>query len=307
MLYLLYGDRYQIKKEIDKIIKDNNIDSINVSKYELDSYNYKDIIEDAKEISLFSDSKLIIVDNALIFTSSKTQVPTEPFEEYINNYNPNTILVFTIDTNPDERKKIVKAIKKQGVVKEYALNTNPNDVVKSLLGDYKMDLNAINKFIELVGNDTYNISNELDKLKLYKKDKNITIDDVFDVTTKNIDDDLFKLMDSIINNQKEKAIESYHNLLLYGTKPIQIIISLANKYRLMYQVKVLIKLGYTEGDIAKELKQSPGYIYVLNKLSRNYTSDYLLNELKIFANMDYKIKTSKIDDELALDLYILKK
>ncbi|MBR1376279.1 MAG: DNA polymerase III subunit delta [Bacilli bacterium] len=308
MLYLLYGEAYQIKKEVDKIIKDNNILDINISKYDLDAYNYKDVLEDCTSISLFDDKKAIIVSNASIFTSAKTGIDIEKFEEYIPNYNPNAIVIFTLEDKLDERKKTVKLIRKHGVVKEFNTSDNPNDIVKSMLDDYQMDLKTINRFIELVGNDTYNISNELDKLKLYKgEDKNITIEDVNNVTTNNIDIDLFKLMDAIMENKKEDAIERYHNMLLYNTEPIQIIIALANKYRLMYQVKTLFKLGYTEGDMAKELKQSPKYIFVLNKLSKSYSASYLLNEIKELAKLDYDIKSGNMEDELALELYILKK
>ena len=308
MLYLLYGDSFKIKKEIDKIIASNKLDDINISKYDLDAYNYKDIIEDATAVSLFDDIKAIIVSNATIFTSTKTSVDIEVFEVYINNYNPNTIMIFTLEDKRDERKKIVKAIRKSGIVKEFVTDDNPNGLVKILLEDYKMNTEAMNKFITLVGNDAYNISNELDKLKLYKgENKNIGIDDIKNITTKNVDIDLFKLMDAIMDNNKEEAIENYHNMLLYGTEPIQIIIAIANKYRLMYQVKTLSRLGYTEGDIAKELRQSPKYVFVLSKLSKNYTPDYLLKELNTIADIDYKIKSGKVEADLALELYILKK
>lgn len=308
MLYLLYGDSYQIKKEIDNIINNNDINEFNISKYDLNAYNYKDVLEDWTTESLFSEKKAIIVSNAVIFTSAKSNVDTVPFENYIPNYNPDVIMIFTIDDKIDERKKVTKLIRKHGIVKEFVLNTNPNDIVKNMLDDYKMDNNTLNKFISLVGNDTYNIKNEIDKLKIYKgDDKIITSIDIDNITTKNIDANLFKLMDNIIDNNKDEAIETYHNLLLYNTEPIQIIVSLANKYRLMYQVKTLYKNGYTEGDIASELKQNPKYIFVLNKLSRNYSNTYLLEQLKELANLDYEIKSGKMEADLALELYILKK
>ena len=308
MLYLFYGDAYQIKKEIDKLIKENGINTIDINKYDLDAYNYKDIILDAESVSLFDDKKMIIVEDADIFTSSKISFDPIDFEKYIDNPNPNTIMIFTVGDKIDERKKIVKSIKKTGIVKEFAVNNNPISMVQMMLDNYKMDNFITNKFLELVGNDTYNISNEIDKLKLYKgDDNNITSSDVDDITTKNIEVDLFGLMDAIIENNKEKAIEKYHNMLLYNTEPIQIIIALANKYRLMYQVKNLFKKGYTEGDIARELKQNPKYIFVLNKISKSYSNEYLLEQLKNMADLDFNIKSGKMDASLALELYILKK
>jgi len=114
-------------------------------------------------------------------------------------------------------------------------------------------------------------------------------------------------MDAIMDNNKDLALKYYDNMLIYNTEPIQIIIALANKYRLMYQVKTLKTLGYTDNDIARELKQSPNYIYVLNKLSKSYNDNYLLEQLKTLASLDYNIKSGNIDSKLGLELYILKK
>ncbi len=308
MVYLLNGNIYQIKEYINTLIKDNNIDEININKYELDAYNYKNVLEDASSISLFEDNKMIIVSNASIFSSSNKTIPLEPFEEYLSNPNPNTILVFILEEKIDERKKITKLIRKNGYVKEYSDINDIPSFIKEILGNYKIKDDALAEFIKLVDNNTYNIINELEKLKLYKdNDLIITKDDVLNVTTKNVDVDLFKLMDAIMDNNKDLALKYYDNMLIYNTEPIQIIIALANKYRLMYQVKTLKTLGYTDNDIARELKQSPNYIYVLNKLSKSYNDNYLLEQLKTLASLDYNIKSGNIDSKLGLELYILKK
>ena len=307
MLYLLYGDAFGIENEVKKIIQASKIDDINISKYDLDAYNYKDILEDASSVSLFDDKKLIIVSNASIFTSAKSGVDLEDFEKYIENYNPNTIVIFTTENKIDERKKVTKLIKKHGVVKDFVIDDDPKTFIKNLFDDYKIDNDTINYFISFVGNDNFNIKNEVEKLKLYKEDKIITKEDIDLITTKNIDDDLFKLMNYILEDDKIKAIESYHNMLLYSVEPIQILISLANRYRLTYQVKTLVKIGYTDGDIAKELKTSPGHVYYLKKDSMNYSNKYLLDQIKTLADLDFKIKSGKIEDKLGLELYILKK
>lgn len=310
MIYLLYGDSsYLINKEIDKIISSNNIEDINISKYELDNTNYKDIVEDASTISLFADKKAIIVSNAYIFTSAAKALDTTIFEEYIENYNPNTILIFKLNESKiDERKKTVKLIKKYGTVKLLNNGNDIKEITLSLLGEYKMDNDTLLTLIDRVGNDIYNIENEIDKIKLYKGNNyNVTKDDVINLTSENIDSNLFSLMDAITDNNKEKAITIYKELLKLNTEPIQIIISLANKYRLMYQAKSLAKSGYTELEIGKELDQNPKYMYVLLKLSKNYTTDYLLNILKDLIDLDYNIKSGNVDASLAFELFILKK
>jgi len=305
MLYLICGEEYLVEKQINDIVKSLNVSD--VSKYDLDAYNYKDVLEDATSFSMFGEDKCIVIYNALIFTSNKTMVPAEPFIEYINNPNPNTTLIFVVDSI-DERKKITKLIREKAKVYEFDTKKNTSDIVLDMLDNYKMDKDALDKFIELVPNDYYMIENEIEKLKTYKdNDLNITLEDVLNIVTDNVDVSLFKLMDAIIENDKENSLKRYKEMILYNMEPMQIIVALANKYRLMYQIKTLKKQGYKDNEIASMLKQNPKYIYVLNSISNKYSNSYLLNELKELANLDYEIKSGKIDASLGLELYIIKK
>lgn len=311
MLYLLYGDMlYLIDKEIDKIIKDNDIDDINISKYDLDAFNYKDIIEDASTMSLFATKKVIIVNNASIFTSANKTIDTTIFEEYFTNYNPDTILIFKLNESKlDERKKVTKLIRKIGSVKEYNKGDDLKKIVKDLFDNYKISNETINELINRVGEDVYILKQEIDKIKIYKgSDLEITHDDIINLTSENIESDMFKLMDAIVDDNKEEAINLYHEMLKYNLEPIQIIITLANKYRLMYQAKELSIKGYKEEEICRELNQSnPKYMYVLIKNGKKYDSNRLKELLGQLADLDYSIKSSNVNKDLAFELFILNK
>ena len=85
--YLIYGvDKYLIDKEIDKIIKKNKIDNNSIIRYSLNEDSIDNILEDANTFNLFSDTKLIIVNDANIFTSSN-DILTDKIINYLNNYN----------------------------------------------------------------------------------------------------------------------------------------------------------------------------------------------------------------------------
>ena len=92
MNYLLYGtENFLIDKEIKNIINKHGIEDINISKYDLE-YNFiKEILEDANTISLFSNNKLIIVDNAFIFSRTTRKAENiDLLEEYLGNKNEST-------------------------------------------------------------------------------------------------------------------------------------------------------------------------------------------------------------------------
>ena len=313
MMYLFYGiEDYLIQKEIDSIKQKNNIEEISISRYDLINTNIEKIIEDCEMNSMFTDKKVIIVNNSYIFTgqSKKGQIEQnlEALEKYINNPNIDTLLIFISDSEKlDERKKIVKLIKQKGIVKEFNTTTNINSIVKSFFNDYKISDSSITKLINRVGNNLPLLEEEAEKLKLYKDDiKEINDEDILKITNKNVDLDIFKLIDNIIMKNKKVAIETYNEMIKYGEEPIKILIMIASQIRLMYQTKLLYKKGYTEKDSASLLGIHPYRVKLATEKGRKYTESDLLMYLDNLADLDSKIKQSNVDKKMAIELFILK-
>ncbi len=313
MIYLFYGiEDYLIQKEIDSIKQKNNIEEISISRYDLINTNIEKIIEDCEMNSMFTDKKVIIVNNSYIFTgqSKKGQIEQnlEALEKYINNPNIDTLLIFISDSEKlDERKKIVKLIKQKGIVKEFNTTTNINSIVKSFFNDYKISDSSITKLINRVGNNLPLLEEEAEKLKLYKDDtKEINDEDILKITNKNVDLDIFKLIDNIIMKNKKVAIETYNEMIKYGEEPIKILIMIASQIRLMYQTKLLYKKGYTEKDSASLLGIHPYRVKLATEKGRKYTESDLLMYLDNLADLDSKIKQSNVDKKMAIELFILK-
>lgn len=311
-MYLYYGlEQFLIDKEINKIKLENNILDIDVIEYDLENTKLEDIIEDALSISLFSNKKLIIVDNAYIFTGTTNKKLIEQnidvLKDYINNGNFTNIIIFTIlKEKLDERKNIVKLIKEKGIVKDFNLSNNINKYILDMFDNYKINNENVNLLINRVGNNLEILEKEIEKIKIYKDtDLIINKEDIINLTTKNIDIDFFNLIENIVSKNKEKALESYFEIIKYGEEPIKIIVVLANKFRLIYQAKNLYKKGYSEKDISSLLGSNYYAIKKCLESSRKYDDKLLLNSILKLANLDIDIKSGKIDKNLGLELFIM--
>ena len=305
MVYLLFGTKdYSINNEIKKICK--NIDDMNISRYDLNNDLTSLVIEDAKTISLFGDKKIVIADNANMFTAS-TSKDSEIIEDYLKNINEYTDLIFIVHSDKiDARKKITKAIKEKGKIIEFNDDLDAVSLIRRLFKDYNIEYSDIKLLIDRVGNNPLIITNEINKIKIYKgNDKNITSEDILNLTNKIIEIDVFKLIDYIVRKDKENALELYNEMLKVNEEPIKIIVILANQFRIMYQSKELLKKGYSEKDIASILKIHPYRVKLAIQNSRNYTSEMLLKYLNDLADIDIGIKTGTINKDLALELFIL--
>lgn len=312
MVYLLYGTiEFLINREIKKIIKDNEINDIDISNYNLETDLLDNILDDANMNSLFSTKKVMIVNNAYIFTGSvRKKGPNHNLDlllKYLDNPNPDAILIFTnIDEKIDDRKKIVKNIKNKGKVIEFNKLKNNDSFIKQELDDYKMDQSTLKIFNDYVGDNLAIIASEIEKLKLYKdNDKIITKEDIYNVCSELIDIDLNELTNSIVNKNIAKALKIYEEMIKQGEEPLQIIIRLANQFRIIYQVKELSKKGYSNKDITDILGIHPYRIQKAIENSYLFSSQKLLNYLKKLSEIDEGIKLGTKDKNMALELFIL--
>ena len=115
--YLLYGtDTSIIGREID-IIKEK----LSISDNDVIYYNIEDIqnvVDEALTISMFSANKLIVIDSTIYLSQKKDIENINLLENYFNNYNSNSYLVFVSNSDTiDSRKKLVKFINSNGTIK----------------------------------------------------------------------------------------------------------------------------------------------------------------------------------------------
>ena len=155
MNYLFYGtENFFIDQEIKNILDSLKVDSINVSKYDLETCDIKDIIEDANTVSLFDSNKVIIVENSYIFTKNdKKDKNIVILEEYLKNKNSFTTLIFITNDKIDTTKKIVKLFKENGIIKEFTSPKNINDTIKKLFDDYSISNSTIDLLVKKSGNN----------------------------------------------------------------------------------------------------------------------------------------------------------
>lgn len=308
--YLLYGtDNSIIKNELDNLIKKLNISDI--IKYEIDNSTLQEIIEDASTISMFSNKKVIIIENCNFFTANKNIDNIASLENYLENYNSDTYIIFIVHNEKvDTRKKIYKLINKSGKIIECNKedNTYLTKYINTYLKENNYTMKDIKHFLDIVGTNLDNIKNELDKLFMYKlEDKIITNEDIDKITIKNIEEEIFSLTDAIIANDIDKSLNLLTEFLNKNYDEIAIIMLLASQFRFLFQVKRLVNKNLTYQEIAKILEVNPYRVKFTIKKLYNYTEYDLTNRIKKLANIDHDIKLGLIDKHLALELFILNK
>lgn len=306
--YLIYGNDYRlIKREIDKIISGIT----DVVKYDLLVDNVSEVIEEASCMSLFGDKKVVIGENALFLTGANTSVnhDIDYLTSYVNAENHDNIVILTVVQDKlDERKKIVKLLKKNvTVIHKDMIDTKdlPRFVISEFSNNgYKIDYKTASYFTDYVGKNVDILLSEINKMIIYKDtDKEIFIEDILNISSKGFNDNVFDLSDAIMKKDFKKIFSCYNDLMILKEEPIKIIALLASQFTLVYQSKLLSKEGFMSKDIASTLKVHPYRVKLA--LETNYPDFELKDILKKLHNLDYEIKTGGVDKTVGLENFLL--
>lgn len=307
-VYLIYGNNYSlIKREIDKI-KDKAIDIV---KYDLSNTKVDELLDDASCISIFGDKKVLIGENALFLTSENTSIEHNLtyLEKYLkDDSNWNITIFYVIKEKLDDRKKIVKLFKDRAKVISFN-DIDEKKLYSFVLNEFKergfkLDIKTANYFVNYVGKNIDIIISEINKMVIYKdNDKLITIDDINNISSKGFNDNVFDLTDAIMKKDFNKLFSVYNDLITVGEDEIKILSLISNQFILVYQCKLLSESNYDQKAIATLLNVHPYRV----KLALE--TDYMIYELKSIIkqlhNLDFKIKSGKIDKKIGLKNFFI--
>ncbi len=301
-----------IATQIDKIykkIEDNGV--VEKIVYNCNEVPLSEILEDANTFPMWSDYKLIVLNNANFLNAKGI---SEDFEndydelvQFLNSKSSFSILVFITD-ELDNRKKLVKSVK--DVCTEFDLgkveDSKIEQVIKSKLSkEGKIISDSLAKDIcHKLNYDLALIYQETDKLLLVNEEE-ITKEQVNLLISKTLESNIFELTNAIVDRNVKKAYEVYEDLINLKEDPIKLIAVIANQIRLLVQVKGYASIGYSVKDIASKLRVHPYRCELAVASARNFKTDDLSQFLIKLAEIDYNVKSGKLDKNMGLELFIL--
>ena len=211
----------------------------------------------------------------------------------------------------DERKKLTKLLKKNAVVVE-GKRLNESDLKvwireQAAANEVQIDEKAIELLLSLSGSDLMRLHTEIEKLSLYAEDtKTIDEEIVERLTARSLEQNIFALVEKVVERRMDEALRIYYDLRRQNEEPIKILSLFAGQFRLIYQVKELLKRGYGQQQIAGSLKVHPFRVRLASGHARSFTDEELEKIMQLLAESDFQIKTGKRDRDVAIELFLFK-
>ena len=305
--YLLESeDNYLVSLKIEELIKKCSFNDSPVHSYDMEEVPLSNALEDLDTYGLFSEKKVIVISNIESLTTDGNEKDIEHFFKYFKD-SLDTILVIVTARKLNNTKKITKELKKN--LEYISLTTNAVDFTKKELQGYTLENGVVRALVSYTLEDIGRINQECEKLKLYRIDtKKISLQDVDELVIKKLGDsrDLtFDFVRVLASKDKKGALDKYHELEEYSIDAIPLIGLLASQFLIMYQVKILEKRTNLNQEIADILGEKPYRIQKTRELTRYYSEQELRTILRKLADMDLKIKSSDVDGNFLIELFIL--
>jgi len=309
MIYFIYGeDSYRSKKKLEDIIggyKKVHKSGLNLIYIDAQKSDFNDFYNNFKISSMFAEKKLIILRNLFSVKGGPAIGWQEDFLGAFKNLEKlNDIVVVFEDGVVDKRTKLFKGLGKYSRCQEFVF-LQPAMLKKWVSAEFaknnsKIDFQAQDLLLNFVGNNLWQMENEIKKLSNYKKTGVINKQDVELLVRPSIENDIFRTIDAIASKNKKQALELLHKHLENGDNCLYLLSMFAYQFRNLLIIKEL-------KDSQKPLAGSGLHPFVVQKssyLCSQFSFDQLKKIYQKIFQVDLDIKTGKIEPELALDLLV---
>lgn len=315
LIYLFTGtSEIFIKNRMNRIIQSfNKLDTTTI-KYDMEVTSLSHVLEDAITVPFLEDLKIIILKNPKFLTKTLTasKEDTKAFIKYLKNPVDTTVLMIDA-TNIviSQTNEIYKMLRNVAKIIDYP---EPEEIelkgwiVRSFDSnniDIKDD--ALNLLLEYIGDDQPRLATEIEKLTSYiGKGGTIRQSDIRLLVSKDVSNEVYHLIKAIIQKDLDQTYAIYSNLITHTKDALTIIVLISNKFKELISTYKLLKYGYSQSDIAKFYNVTTGKAYYLVQEAKAFKLSDLEYYIEKLAELDYQIKSGKIDKNIGLELLLLK-
>jgi DNA polymerase III delta subunit len=287
--FALNGNNYFLKEIYkNKIISSNpECDLINL---DLNDLKENDLFDKVNYRDLFSTSKIFFIRNSdkiknIEKLNSGNNILIFDFKKKIKNINKNFVNLECNVPPPWEQEK--DAISK---IISFFNKKNINISIE----------NAKHIYFN-IGYDLFKIIMECKKIILFKNDlSDVSKEEINRICFKKNEDDIFILVDKIIDNNKKEALHHLDNLFRGNKNPSILLITLLyTKFENMLYIKTTKKID------EEYLKLPSSVLEKLRNQALKISEDRIIYSLNFLCNLDFSIRNGSFNPKFYLEKFII--
>ena len=305
-VYLIYGEeaylRQNLKNQLRKAVAGE--DEMNVLCLEGKEADPTVIIDTAETLPFFADRRLIIAEDTGFFRRDSSELA-----DYLERIPETACLVF-VEESVDKRNKLYKKVQKVGYAAE-CTRQSPAELARWAARGLaregkKISASTMNAFLARTGDDMENIRQELEKLISYTGDRDVvTLADVETITTQQVSDRVFDMIEAIALRDQKKALDLYADLLVLKEPPMKIMVLIARQFHAILQVKEMRDAGLGKQQITERGGWRPFLTDRYMRQASRFGREELERFVELCVEMDEAVKRGDLRDGMAAEMLIV--
>jgi len=216
-----------------------------------------------------------------LFGVKKVIIINKLSEEFNNIVNSDNIIVF-YDEKPDKRTKLFKKLIKIAHCEEFKL-LQGYELIKWIQQQANINFETANKLAAYSGNDLWQLSNEIAKLKAYTNNQPISDTHIDLLVKAELNTDIFKTIDALACKDKKTAVKLLCEHLAQGDDESYLFNMFIYQFRNILNIK-LNRINKMHAFVIKKTRFQ----------AEKYSLEKLESIFKQLLVLDFWAKTSKV-------------
>lgn len=308
MIYFFYGDEeFNISSEIKKLKSKLDKNFIEMSYKYFNNPKFPDLIAALRTQPMMFGNMIIEI-NCLSYLSGKSaedggfdDKQLKQIAEALESCSESLDIIFTAQLPPDSQKKIDKRKKLFKLLSKYnakEFSQIPSYKTAELESwikqqakskDLKLTDKVASEILIQVGANLRMLDSELEKLKIYAGENQVTVDMVKEICVTN--EDLFVFADYLIDGNLTKTLDEYQKLLS-KKHSLEILSVLHTLLHSKIQIKAY-SAKHSPDEIAKIINMHPFRVKMEVQRLKNVSLKSLVKLKKNLTDAEYKIKSGQ--------------
>ena len=221
---------------------------------------------------------------------------------------PETAILLLVEKNSLPKGKVVSQILKQSKVEKF-----PSLRYRELIGwirercallGVEMESQAIALLADSVGNELRLIDSEINKMKIYSNGNLITTSDVRLMVPYVRQQNVFRVVDAVIEGRTKDALSASASLISLGESPSAILRMIERQVRFLFSTKYLISRKVSTSDIGRQINLSGYPLRKTLEMEKKISQTKVLDMHNKLLEANIRVREGRLTEQESFDLLI---
>jgi DNA polymerase-3 subunit delta len=308
MIFFLYGpDSFRIQKKIEELVayyQKIYKNTLSIKKFPSEELNFEEFQNWLENAPIFAKKTFLILRG--VFSNKEFKA------DFIKNkdkiLSSKNIILISEEKEISEKDQLFQFLKANA--KCYFFDILRGEKLKNWIKKRAEELGLIfspqvlDFFIFYLGNDLWQIENELQKLKSYKGSGNVEEADLRELLPQTFEVTVFDIVEAVAKKDKKRMAILISKFLKRGGDPIFLISFLVAYFRNLLSIKDLLEKNYSYFSIQERVKLNPLWFRKLFFQSKNFSFLDLQKIYKKILKLDFEVKNGKVTPLGAIEVLL---